>query len=296
MRIFLAILFCTLSSIASAGDIRGIIFQPRESDLAIPVENWPTIFALAKKKGFNTLVIQWTGFGETFSSPKKQAWLRDRMLEASNAELKLIVGLAGDPEVFERLKQPPSIVGSYFRKMNEVNLLIAQHWLETLPKGAISAWYLPLEIDDRQWRELPARAELIKYLERQVKDLDSLSPLPVYISSFFTGNMTPERYAAMLESIESQSKVHFWIQNGSGTAKLMPLERDFYIGAISNCAGYVASGLIFELFKQTQVDSNFAAKPLSPPEMNKALDQKSPCQGDNVFFALNYLIDFTNPK
>ena len=296
MRIFLAILFCALSSIASASDIRGIFFQARESDLAIPVENWPSIFALAKKKGFNTLVVQWTGFGDTFSSPKSQAWLKDRMLEASNAELKLIVGLAGDPEVFTRLKQPPSIVGSYFRKMNEANLLLAQHWIEVLPKGAISAWYLPLEIDDRQWRELPARAELIQYLDRQVMDLDVLTPLPVYISSFFTGNMTPERYAAMLESIESQSKVHFWIQNGGGTAKLMPLERDLYIGATTNCTSYTVSGLIFELFKQTQVDSNFAAKSLSPPEMSKALDQKSPCQGDNVFFALNYLIDFTDPK
>jgi len=296
MRIFLAILFCALSSIASASDIRGIFFQPRESDLAIPIENWPTIFALAKKKGFNTLVIQWTGFGDTFSSPKSQAWLRDRMLEASNAELKLIVGLAGDPEVFTRLKQPPSIVGSYFRKMNEANLLLAQHWLEVLPKGAISAWYLPLEIDDRQWRELPAREALIKYLVRQVMDLDVLTLLPVYISSFFTGNMTPERYAAMLESIESQAKVHLWIQNGGGTDKLMPAERDFYIGAISNYAAYAASGLIFELFKQTQVDSNFAAMPISPSEMSKALQQKSPCQGDNIFFALNYLIDFTDPK
>lgn len=296
MRIILAILFCMLTSIASASDVRGIFFQPREVDLAIPVENWPTIFSLAKKKGFNTLVIQWTEFGDTFSSPKNQAWLRDRMLEASNAELNLIVGLGSDPEIFTRLKQPPSIVGSYFRKLNAANLVLAQHWIEVLPKNAISAWYLPLEVDDRQWREMPARAELIKYLDRQVMDLNALAPLPVYISSFFTGNMTPERYAALLEEIESQSKVHFWIQNGGGTDKLMTTERDFYIGAVTNCKAYAVSGLIFELFKQTQVDSNFAANSLSPPEMSKALQQKSPCQGDNIFFALNYLIDFIEPK
>ena len=296
IRIILAILFCVLPNIALASDVRGIFFQPRESDLTIPVENWPTIFSLAKTKGFNTLVIQWTAFGDTFSSPQNQAWLKDRMLEASKAELKLIVGLGGDPEIFTRLKQPPSIVGSYFRKMNEANLLLAQHWVKVLPKDAISGWYLPLEIDDRQWRDMPARVELTKYLKRQVMDLNVVTPLPVYISSFFTGNMTPERYAVMLESIESQSKVYFWIQNGGGTNKLMALERDLYISAITNCSGYAASGIIYELFKQTQVDSNFAAKPLSPAEMNKALQQKSPCQGDNLFFALNYVIDFTDPK
>lgn len=296
MRIFLALLFCMLSSFASAKEMRGIFFQPREVDLSIPTENWPTIFALARTKGFDTLVIQWTGFGDVFSLSKNQAWLSDRMLEASKADLKLIVGLAGDPEIFTRLKQPPSVVGSYFRKMNEANIALAQHWIATLPKDAISAWYLPLEVDDRQWRELPARAELIKYLDRQSVELVAMSPLPIYISSFFTGNMTPERYAAMLENMEAQSKIRFWIQNGAGTNKLIEAERDLYFNAISNCNGYAASGIIYELFQQTQVDSRFKAIPLGPVEMKKALQQQSPCQGDNIFFALNYLIDFTDPK
>ena len=30
--------------------------------------------------------------------------------------------------------------------------------------------------------------------------------------------------------------------------------------------------------------------------MSKVLDQKSPCGGDNIYFALNYLVDFKNPK
>jgi hypothetical protein len=296
MRILLIVLFCVLPIFASASDMKAIFFQPRESDIAIPAENWPTIFSLAKKKGFNTLVIQWTAFGDVFSSPKNQAWLKDRMLEVSKAELKLIVGLGSGPDTFTRLKQPPSIVGNYFRKVNETNLVLARYWVMTLPKDAISAWYLPLEIDDRQWRELPARAELIKYLERQTIDLNGVAPLPVYASSFFAGNMTPERYAAMLESVEAQSKVRFWIQDGAGTNKLMTSERDSYIGAITNCEAYAVSGMIYELFKQTQVDGDFAAKPLSPLQMSKALQQRSPCQGDSLFFALNYLIDFSNPK
>lgn len=296
MRIYLAIFFCLLSSMASAADIRGIFFQPRESDLTIPTENWPSIFSLAKKKGFNTLVIQWTGYGDIFSSSQNQAWLKDRMLEASQAELKLIVGLGGDPEIFTRLKQPPSIVGSYFRKMNENNLKLARYWIQVLPNEAITGWYLPLEVDDRQWRETPARAELVKYLERQAIELKAVAPMPVFISSFFTGNMTPEGYAAMLEDLEGQSKVQFWIQDGGGTNKLTATERHLYLDEISNCKGYKASGMIYELFKQTQADNQFAAKPLDPVEMNKALQQKSPCHGDNLFFAINYLIDFNNPK
>ncbi len=292
MRALFAILFCLFTLTTQAEGIRGIFYQPQQSDLAIPTEQWAKIFSAARSKGFNTIVFQWTSFGEVFSSPENQEWLKDRMMDASQADLKLIVGLGGDPDMFTRLKQPPSIVGSYFRKINQVNLDLASKWTKTLPANSVSGWYLPLEVDDRQWREISARNELTKYLVRQVNDLQKVLPTPVYISSFFAGNMSPERYAAMLENMQTQSNVHFWIQDGRGTNKLMSAERDLYLTAVSNCTGYAASGFIFELFEQTQADQIFAAKSLSPIEMNKALQEKSPCNGDNIFFALNYLIDF----
>lgn len=296
MRILIAFLFCFLSSLSHAGEIDGIIFQPREADLSIPVENWPKIFKLAKVRGFNTLVIQWTRFDNVFASPQNQMWLQDRLLEAANENLKLVIGLSSDPDTFERLKQPAPILGSYFRKLNELNLNLAQQWVRVIPAKSIIGWYLPLEVDDRQWRDLSARTELTRYLKRQVSELGDVLPVPVYISTFFSGNMTPERYAVMLENIEAQSKVHFWVQNGSGTNKLIQAERNLYLDAIANCSGYAATGLIYEIFTQTQADREFAAKPLSAPEMNKALQQKAPCHGDRLFFALNYLIDFSNPK
>ena len=296
MRILIALLFCFLSSLSHAGEIDGIIFQPREADLSIPVENWPKIFKLAKARGFNTLVIQWTRFDNVFASPQNQKWLEDRMLEAVGANLKLVIGLSSDPDIFERLKQPAPLVGSYFRKLNELNLNLAQQWVKVIPTKSIIGWYLPLEVDDRQWRDLSARAELTRYLTRQVSELGNVLPIPVYISSFFSGNMTPERYAVMLENIEVQSKVHFWVQNGGGTDKLIQAERDLYLDAIANCSGYAVTGLIYEIFTQTQADRVFAAKPLSASEMSKALQQRSPCNGDRVFFALNYLIDYSDPK
>lgn len=296
MRILFTILFCLLTMTASANEIRGIFFQPQQSDLAVPLENWPKIFALAKSKNFDTLVVQWTSFGDVFSSSQNQAWLKDRMLEASDAKLKLIIGLTSEPEIFTRLKQPPKLVGSYLRKLNELNIKLANTWVQSLPSDVILGWYLPLEVDDRQWREVPARIELTKYLVRQVAELKQVVQIPVYISSFFTGSMTPERYAAMLENIEAQSQIHFWVQNGSGTDKLMGEERDLYLSAVSKCAGYAVSGYIFELFKQTQADHEFAAISLSPLEMAKALQQKTPCNGGNLFFALNYLINFKSPE
>lgn len=296
MRALFAILFFALTFSAQAEGIQGIFFQPQQSDLAIPVERWPKIFSAAKKKGFNTIVIQWTSFGDVFSSPNNQAWLKDRMIDASQADLKLIVGLGGDPEMFTRLKQPPSIVGSYFRKINQVNVDLASQWAKTLPANSISGWYLPLEVDDRQWREISARNELTKYLVRQVNNLQKVLPIPVYISSFFAGNMSPERYAVMLENMQAQSNVLFWVQDGSGTNVLMSAERDLYLTAVGNCTGYAASGIIYELFQQTHPDQVFAAKSLNPLEMSKALQRKSPCNGDNLFFALNYLIDFNTLK
>jgi hypothetical protein len=296
MRYLLAFILCFLSMAVQAGNIRGIFFQPQESDLSVPLENWPKIFAVAKSRGFNTLVVQWTSYGDVFSSKANQEWLKDRMLQATQADLKLVVGLGGDPEIFTRLKQPASVVGGYFRKMNQINVGIASQWVRDLPQNTITGWYLPLEIDDRQWREKIALAELINYLVRQVDELSKVLPVPVYISSFFSGNMTPERYAAMLESIKAQSTVLFWIQNGGGTNKLMATERDLYLGAVSNCSGFAVNGFIFEIFKQTQADHQFAAVPFDGFEMGRALGQKSPCNGDNLFFALNYLVDFKAPR
>ena len=296
MRYLFAILLCCISIATQAGEIKGIFFQPQQSDLAIPLKNWPKIFAAAKARGFNTLVVQWTSYGDTFSSQANQEWLRDVMTQASQANLQLVVGLGGDPEIFTRLKQPPSILGSYFRKMNQANTKLAIQWSQTLPKGSVLGWYLPLEIDDRQWRDLNARKELTKYLVRQVSELNTVLPVPVYLSSFFAGNMAPERYAAMLEGIEARSRVRLWVQDGSGTGKLISAERKLYLNAVSKCNGFSVSGYIYELFLQTQADHQFAAISLDAASMSKALDQKSPCGGDNIYFALNYLIDFKNPK
>lgn len=296
MRYLLAILLCCLSLSSQAGDIRGIFFQPQRSDLSVPLENWPQIFSAAKSRGFNTLVIQWTSYGDLFASPKNQQWLKDRLMQASEADLKLIVGLSGDPEIFTRLKQPPPVVGSYLRKMNQMNNELASQWVNTFPQGAITGWYLPIEIDDREWREDAARAELTKYLVRQVSELNQVQALPVYVSSFFAGNMTPEGYAAFLENLEAESKVRLWIQDGAGTNKLMAVERELYLGAVGNCTSFAASGIIFEIFKQTQADKQFAAIPFDVSNMSKALKQTSPCGGDNLFFALNYLVDFKKPR
>lgn len=296
MRYLLLILFICLSTTVKASDTRGIFYQPLNSDLAVPLENWPIIFTAAKNKGFDTLVFQWTSYGDSFTSQADQEWMKDRMTQASQAGLKLIIGLGSEPDIFTRLKQPPAALGSYFRKMNQKNIDLATKWAQTIPGVMINGWYLPLEIDDRQWREGSARAELSKYLVRQVKELKQVLPIPVFISSFFAGNMTPERYAAMLENIESQSNVRLWIQNGSGTNKLMASERDLYLRAVSNCSGFAVNGFIFEIFRQTQADHQFAAVPLSPSEMGVALNQKSPCDGDSLFFALNYLVDFKNPN
>jgi hypothetical protein len=296
MRAILFLLLTLWFSTVQASNLQAIFFQPRKIDMAVPVENWLPIFTLAKAKGFDTLIFQWTSFGDAFQSPENQAWLKARMLEAHSAGLKLVIGLSSDPEIFTHLKQPPAILGSYFRKMNQKNLALAHYWKQNLGSEFISAWYIPLEIDDREWRTEEARAPLRKYLTQQVADLQGVQAIQVYVSSFFAGFMTPENYANMLENLGRQSKVNIWVQDGSGTGKLTIAERELYLSNLRMCKGQEVDGVIYELFRQTEVDQNFAAEPLKPAEMTAVLKQKSPCSKDNVFFALNYLIDFNNPK
>lgn len=83
---------------------------------------------------------------------------------------------------------------------------------------------------------------------------------------------------------------------GWGTNRFTTAERTLYLDAVRNCKSFAVSGLIFEIFKQTPADHQFAATPLDASKMGRALEQKSPCGGDTVFFALNYLVDFDSPN
>lgn len=265
-----------------------IFYQPLRSDRTLPEARWPGMFASLHAQGFDTLVVQWVQYGDAFADPVEHAWLVRRLREAQAAGLQLVLGLGGDPAFFERQKATAATLQGYLGKLARDDERIAGTWAAELGDSAIAGWYLPLEIDDLHWREPDTRDVLLDYLQHEVRQLQRIARRPVYVSSFFAGNMAPSAYAELLAGID-RSGVRVWVQDGAGTGRLSPAERQLYLGAASRCGQPGAHGVVYELFRQTGADTAFSAVALPPPELAATLAQRAPCQGDSVFFELRYL-------
>lgn len=289
MRLIKLLLLGLLCLPVLAQAMNAIFYQPQLRDLSIAAASWPRIFATARQSGFDTLVMQWTRQGDAFTAPEQQAWLTTRLNEAHAAGLKLVIGLSSDPDFFIKQQQPARLLDSYFNGIARTDAKLAQYWIKQLGTDAISGWYLGSEIDDVRWREPDSRSQLQNWLNRSQKLLHAQGDKPVYVSSFFAGNMAPTQYAAMLEQLGHGSGVHIWVQDGAGTAKLNEAERGLYVGAVTHCDGPAAQGIVFELFRQTGTDDNFTAERRTEEEAGHLLRQRAACGGDSVFFSLRYL-------
>lgn len=271
--------------------ITAIFFQPQASDQSTPLEKWAPIFNDLRKKGFDTLVVQWAQYGNSENEEKDREWLIQVLTKAKTANLKLILGLSADPDVFNKLQQTPATLEMYLQKTYERDQRALLSWTKSSLVDSSIGWYIPLEVDDREWRDQERRTLLKQFLDREVKQIQSISKNPVYISSFFTGNMTPINYSKLLTDLKIGIPLKVWVQDGGGTKKLSSQERSLYFQELNNCNANVADGIIFEIFKQTEQDQTFTAQPLRPAELAKKLKLRAPCNRDSIFFELRYLID-----
>lgn len=270
-----------------------IIYQPQRRDRDVAQAQWAKLFAEVREQGFDTLVVQWTQFGDAFSSGGEHAWLLQRVRDARAAGLHIVLGLESDPAFFKMLdKKKGDDMAGYLQELARHNAEVAHRWAGDLGSDAIAGWYLPMEIDDVRWNDPKARVQLRDYLSTEQRQLDGILPKPVYVSLFFGGYMTPDLYADLVEDVQ-HSGVHAWVQDGAGKQELKnhlePGARQLYLAAASRCGQPHAKGFVYEIFLQTGSDEAFSASALSPAAAGTALSQRAPCEGDSVFFELRYL-------
>lgn len=293
LRWLFGIFLCGVFSL-TAQAMTGMIYQPQQRDMKLPDAFWPPALSDLRKRGFDTLIVQWTQHGKVFSKGAEKKWLHDRLRDAVAADLKLVIGLYADPDSFSALESPTDLLEAYFLKNTEKNIGLVKGWISTLPEKSIVGWYLPMEIDDRRWRARDDELFLAEQLSRDVRALKNLTHVPVYITSFFKGHSDVNGYKAMLNEIKKVSDVRLWIQDGVGTRTLMPAETALYLKPLSVCQDTPIDGLVFEIFRQIGPDSDFKADPLAANIKENALLQRAPCDGNSVFFSLRYLTNFGN--
>lgn len=265
-----------------------IVYQPQLRDRDVAQAQWPSIFMQLRAQGFDTLVVQWTEYGDAFGDPASHAWLLQRVREARAAGLRIVLGLNSDPAFFQRQQVPTAALGDYLHTLLRRDDAVARRWAGDLGVDVIDGWYLPMEIDDKRWRDPKAREPLQAYLASERRQLGRIAARPVYVTSFFAGNMAPERYAELLDAVQ-HTGVRVWVQDGAGTGRLGEGERKLYLDAVSQCTAAHVQGVVFEMFHQTGADNTFSATALPDAAANLALAQRAPCGGDSVFFELRYL-------
>ncbi len=118
--------------------------------------------------------------------------------------------------------------------------------------------------------------------------ISDVSAKPVYISSFFAGNMSPDGYRQLLEHVKATG-VNVWVQDGSCVDKLTAEQRERYLQASADCQSSApASGIVYELFVAGK-GKTFTAKPKPDAEIASLLAKRSSCGKDTLYFSLRYL-------
>ncbi len=277
-----------------------IIYQPLIAHMAIDETAWPTLFNKVRRSGIDTLVLQWTRHDDAFINGTEAAWLEQRVQNAVDAGLNLIIGLSADSDTFQRLEQPSAILPAYFRKIRDKDRDLVRKWQQLIPNERLSGWYLPLEIDDKRWRLGADQEALIDYLQHTSAEISGLDTQlrPIYISSFFTGQMSPNRYLDLTRQIHKQSGINIWIQDGAGVGTLTTAERSLYLTALTKCNSKhspVVQGVIYELFKEVKTKKkDYITSPLNNTAQRKMLKVRAPCGLETSYFGLNYLSPIFN--
>lgn len=90
MRKFIFVLLTLLLVSPFSFAMKGIIWQPQNRDSQVTDTQWQGLMSQLRLQGFDTLVLQWTRYGDAFTQPEQRTLLFKRAAAAQQAGLKLI--------------------------------------------------------------------------------------------------------------------------------------------------------------------------------------------------------------
>lgn len=282
MNIFLSMLFAAMLFISPfAQAMNAVMYQPQLRDMSMSDAQWQTMLQRLKVQGIDTLVLQWSRYGEAFGEGESRVWLEHKAALAAENNLQLVFGLAADERFFARQKQPYAARINYLNRLRADDIAVARRWVEVLGKAKIAGWYISSELDDLNWRTPQMQQAALDWLAKTRLSLAEVADKPVAVSVFFAGNMAPDAWAKWVTML-SHSGVKVWVQDGAGTQTLPPAARELYLKTPS-------SGQIVELFRQHKQAASFHASPLPASELHQRLAAPVPAGQERIFFSLRYM-------
>lgn len=263
-----------------------VFYQPQNRDARLADSDWQTLFRTVRQAGFDTLLVQWTRWGEE-DFGGRDGWLARAVEQARDAGLAINLGLYADPQFFRWIQQDGTELDIELARYARETLATARAWSAS---GTVQAWYLPAELDDLHWQQAGKRARLMATLSAIRSGLPATLH-PAGISAFFTGQSSPAQLQRWYGELQQQGW-QVWVQDGAGTRALPAAQRKSYLDALFACPQRAGTpALVLEAFRQTSTaDAPFAAIPASPAQWQaQTRETRSLCPSATGVFSLRYL-------
>lgn len=239
---------------------------------------WDVLFGDIARLGMRDVFVQWTAAHGTYQDgsitwPDDPSVLaRDLLDLASKHDLRVWLGLSYTDAWWPRIDRdrPLESVEVYLRRRRFVNADVAQRLAPVAREhGAFAGWYVPEEIDDKNWLEPARRDAIAGYVHELARQLREIVPgKPVAISGYATGFAPPAVLGTQWKAIVGDGGVDLvLLQDGIGAGHLDRNELDLVTPPIRAAVEEAGAtlGMVVELFTQTEggrlSDSPFAAEP-----------------------------------
>ncbi len=189
--------------------ITSIFYQPLLKDKM----DWNSIFKKLQKAHIETLILQWSKFGEV-DFLKNRRWLEEILSNGQRYNIDVVVGLYGDDKYFKKIEDKKLNIKSYLRALREENIIQAKR-VYSIAKdySSFKGYYIYDEIDYINFKD--KEKALKKYLKKLNKSIKEISNHQIYISAYFSKNISEVEYAKMLSNVISKDYILF-LQSGIG--------------------------------------------------------------------------------
>ncbi len=189
--------------------ITSIFYQPLLKDKM----DWDSIFKKLQKAHIKTLILQWSRFGEV-DFLKNRRWLEKILSNGQKYNIDVIVGLYGDDRYFKKIENRKLNIKSYLKLLRTENIIQAKR-VYSIAKdySSFKGYYIYDEIDYINFKN---REKVLKrYLKELNKSIKEISNHQIYISAYFSKNISEVNYAKMLSNVISKDYILF-LQSGIG--------------------------------------------------------------------------------
>ncbi len=261
--------------------ITSIFYQPLLKDKM----DWNSIFQKLKKAHIKTLILQWSRFGDV-DFLRDRRWLEEILSNGEKYNIDIVVGLYGDDKYFKKIENRKLNIKSYLKVLKDKNIIQAKRVYRIAKEySSFKGYYIYDEIDYINFKN--REKSLKKYLKGLSKSIKEISNHQIYISAYFSKNISEVEYAKMLSNVIQKNYILF-LQSGIG-AKLVDINRSSrYIKIFSK----EFEGLFIPIVEAFTIKKS----KIEPIDFNSLKKQisiiKRSINSDNIsLFSLRYFLD-----